>query len=450
MKEVDDPQQVKTPEPAPEHVGEPTATEGEAVHRESGNYELYFDLNKMVAELSYLLINAKEVDIFGIAPHPLLEAIRQVVPGASSEPSVALAPIRYFTPGPQMVYGHTRETSFGALLQRWNSPVTAFDNLIAIKHASQQNQHTTYTAYVIDDLFVDCLVKSRNKDDTLTIVGLMILPGLPGREPAVMWQVNNPPPDLEEVVVGLTHTDKPLIIREVHCQPLDEERIHALAQSVETTAWTGPEIKGFNPYGGLSDHDFAMPVAVVVIRANTPTGVAVFLKRRTPLTDRADFGVLSLLSARVLEEDLAISLGIDFVSEPDATRALEGTWMRANKPQPFQVPLAAFFRAAQRELHASCGLTISADRFQFRGFQVVDHERNGQQLCFAVFDLALLRSSTLDELRTIESWNRAGMIRVDQDRLYSDVPDALPLNRLLKVRREWLTERVFNRPVEEG
>jgi hypothetical protein len=403
----------------------------------------------MIADLAYLLANAQEIDIIGIAPHPLVEAIWRVAPGIDGEPSAALAPIRYFTPSPQIVYGHMRETSLGSLLQRWNSSITAFDNLIVTRGDVHIGPCATYTAYVIDDLFVDCMIRLCNKDESTTVAGLMALPGLSSREPVVFWQFNEPPPELVEVIDRLTQSDKPLTMREVHCKPLDPVLIEELATTTEYTDWPGPEIKKFVHYGSLADQDFALPVAVVAIRANTPTGVAVFLKKRTPLTDRGDFGVFSLLSSRVLEEDLAIGLGIDLVDEVDDYQAFEQTWINAKKPKPFNVPVPAFFRAAQRELHVSCGLTVDQMRLKFRGFQVINHEKNSQQLCFAVFDLALLRSSTLDELRIVDSWNRGGMVRVDQERLYSDVPDELPLNRLLKARKDWLTEKVFSLPVDE-
>jgi len=416
-----------------------------------GDHQIISDPDGIQSELAYLLINSARIEILGIASQLLLEAIRRVTSRTGQEPPVMLAPIEYYTPAPEIVMAHLSEFAFGRVTRRWKSSLTAFRTMLS-GQPDGQGQKPSYTSFSVDELFLDCcLIRLSRNDGTYHLVGLTVLPGVLGREYTIMWQLTSPPADLLKKFDAMLATKAPLIVREVHCKTVDQDVAIKISEGSLATDWQGPEIIQFHPYGvPAGDQNFLMPVAIVAIRAVTPRGTIVYLKRRTPLTDHNDFGVLSLLSARVQEEDLDIALNINLAGKPnDDHVAFEDTWLKAGQPNPFSVPEAAFIHAAQRELYSSCGLHSTPDRLRFRGFQILDHEKTSQQFCFAIFDFALRRSDDQDELRDLELWNPAGMVRIDQDRLYAGPPDRLRLNRLLRVRSDWLTQHVFNRPVGE-
>ncbi|HEY1574262.1 MAG TPA: hypothetical protein VGG05_23175 [Pseudonocardiaceae bacterium] len=411
------------------------------------NHPILCDAADIQSELAYLLLNSTRIDVLGIAPQPLIDAIRRVTSGATNDTAAVLAPITYSTPRSQIVLAHAPDALHGKLIRRWNASLIALRNILS--GSPDGPSAGPYASFAISELFLDCLVRLTSNDGGVHMVGLTVLPGPLGREQTVMWQVPTPPSTLLATFDAMLQDRKPLLIREIHCAMLDQSAVLAVP-SDGTTSWPGPRITRFLPYG-ISSHDdnFLMPVAIVAIRATTPRGPIAYLKQRTLLTDHNDFGVLSLLSARVLEEDLAVALNLDLGDKQNDDDAFEKTWIMAGKPNPFTVPLDAFRNAAQRELYSSCGLHIGPDRLAFRGFQVLDHETANEQLCFAIFDCSLRRSGDQDELRDLESWNPTGMVRVDRDRLYATTPEPLPLNRLLRARSTWLTEHVFNRPVDD-
>lgn len=412
------------------------------------HHQPYWEPQRIQSELAHLLVNAKSVQIIGIAPQPLLEAVRQITSRTAQEPMSALPPIAYYTPAPQIVLAHMREAAFGKVIRRWNSSMTALRNMLS-GQKEDLGTKPDYTSYSIDELFLDCIVKFFQGDGSHDIVGLTALPGELGQEHTVMWHFATPPIELLENVAGIVRARKPLKIREIHCSTIGSSDAAGISSGSRSNEWGGPVVTKFLPYGvSANDQNFLMPAAIVVIRGRTHQGTIVYLKRRTPLTDHNDFGVLSLLSARVREEDLAFALNIDMVGERNDDRdALEDTWIKAGKPSPFTIPKSAFVHAAQRELYSSCGLNARADRLNFKGFQILDHETGNQQFCFAVFDFALIRSDGRDELRDLEAWNFSGMVGIDQDRLYAKNPNELPLNRLLKLRAGWLIDNVFSHPV---
>jgi hypothetical protein len=155
---------------------------------------------------------------------------------------------------------------------------------------------------------------------------------------------------------------------------------------------------------------------------------------------------LSLLSSRLLEEDIAGALGVPTFTDRDAQSAMDAMWKARGAGTHLAVPTEAFIRAAQRETFVACGLDLPASRFRFCGHQVLATEGGGQ-LCFAVFEVILSRRTDPDELELAEAWNPENLVRVGEALLYSGAYRDR-LNRLLSHREEWLRSAVFSRPVD--
>jgi hypothetical protein len=172
----------------------------------------------------------------------------------------------------------------------------------------------------------------------------------------------------------------------------------------------------------------------------------VLLKQRSRFTNWDQFDKLSLLSARLLEEDLAGALGVPVFADRDAATALDAMWKAYGKPGRLPIPLGAFVRAAQRDVFRSCGLDIAPGRFVHRGCQLLEREERGLYLFFCVFEVILFRHRDEDELQLAREWNPEFLESVYEDILYN--PELKEhLNRFLLQRREWLEAEVFSKPV---
>ncbi len=162
-------------------------------------------------------------------------------------------------------------------------------------------------------------------------------------------------------------------------------------------------MKSLSPYGTTenSNDGITQPVAVSVLRADLPDGSCeIILKCRSVYTDTSDFGIYSLLSARIQEGDLAKGLDVTVPPGLDAATALERMWIAASSPRPFRVPIKAFLAAAQRDVFATAGLQVSPERFELVGSHFGKISDDGHRLGFVAFLVQLVRTEAEDELAT--------------------------------------------------
>jgi hypothetical protein len=208
-------------------------------------------------------------------------------------------------------------------------------------------------------------------------------------------------------------------------------------------------VTGLRPFGATpTDPPSCLPVAITALRSGAATGGIVLLKKRNQLTDTDDFGKLSLLSSRLLESDLAAALNVPLAAHREPDQSLDEMWKGSHQPPPLRVPHDAFVRAAQREIFATCGLDIAADRFLYQGWQTLPREDSPLQLLFVVFVVVLLRGANGgDELTHAEVWNTESLERVSESQLYAGTY-ANRLNRFLTKREEWLRKQVFSTAID--
>ncbi|WP_233583716.1 hypothetical protein [Micromonospora sp. CV4] len=245
---------------------------------------------------------------------------------------------------------------------------------------------------------------------------------------------------------------KELAIRQVRCDVVEPGAVDDTpvpwTRDVEKAPYL--VVNGLEPYGTASQYRPAcMPVAAVVIRANTNRGPVIMLRQRNEFSDTDSFGKYSLITSRLLEEDLATGLGVPVFADRHVDAATDAMWQATRTNGPLGVPIKAFVRAAQREIFICCGLDVSEDRFHFRGYQTISTRPDGSQLGFAVFELILNRHDPFDELVAAEDWDRDNLLVVSQSDLYTEAYHDR-LNRLLTQREEWLRTTVLVRPLSSG
>ncbi|MEY9927206.1 hypothetical protein ABH926_001831 [Catenulispora sp. GP43] len=409
------------------------------------------------AALAEAVFRARSVDIIGIAPRGLLEALREL---AEPTESAVLPPLRYYTPVAEIMLASRDQRSRTRLVNRWQVGLMGLRNLIRALEkptdpASGQPAGSHSFVSGLSELFVDCAVvlnAGAADEDTLFLAELPPVPGFT-TPPTLCSRMTGDSPDLARYVGTLKSSAGPLRQREVNCQPLESETsvgeptAHRDAPSDGTSVGSDGiptlTISALTPYGSSSSAAPNLkPVAVVVVRCLSPHGTDLVLKIRTPFTDNDDFGKLSLLSCRVQETDIAtaIQANVSPAAEDDET-AFEDLWLAAGSPDPFILPTAAYAEAANRELFMTLGLEVAPERLVLRGFQCVDHENGNGQLGFAVFTVDLIRGPRVDELRQVLQRNPEGLVRVPLHELYDPRRE---LNRLLRRRRSWLSEHCFS------
>ncbi|MEU1688520.1 hypothetical protein [Micromonospora sp. NPDC005707] len=385
--------------------------------------------------LAGLIIDATRIWVVGVMPQPLVEALQREVE-AMAEPR--LPDIEYYTPRSELALNLGRELH--CYVNRWQAGYMGLRNLVNAAHGQRARGELARVEHRhfgtgISALSFNCLLHVVVNDGPARSIMLSELLE-DGDHPDHIAQVL-PSSDagLNDYLERLRRDGKPIRLREVRCRGME----NPTSGEVEPDRLRIGELV---PLGGVSRNpNLLRPISIVVVRCHSPAGLEVLLKRRTPLTDTDDFGKLSLLSARVQEVDVASALGATVSpSEESDIAALEDLWLAAGSPHPFVLPAEAFRLAARREVSLTLGLHVELDRFERKGFHLVQHESESVQLAFMVFTLDLVRSGQLDELRVALS-RGPNLVRVLAPDLYNDEGQ---LNRLLRQRRKWLTKACFS------
>lgn len=387
------------------------------------------------SSLALMMLTSANTRIVGVIPTPLLGSLRQAI--GSTEP-YELPPIQYYTPRPDLALVSSPDATNFASAHRWYAGYIGLRNLVMSSKTSGDNAISDYHhfAYGILALSYNCMVCTFDTNGELSRAFLLSELASDALSPDyVLSELSSSDPELKKYLKSVWRYEGRIQLREVTCKALD-------FADTDDKATPSLSIEAVAPYGSNVDMSKKLrPVAVVVARCYSPVGLEVLLKLRTPFTDADDFGKLSLLSARVQEIDVARAFRatISDSSESDET-ALEDLWIAAGEPRPFLLPIEAFQYAAQREVALSLGLNIELDRLKPKGFQLIQHEKYGNQLGFLVFVLDLSRSGTHDEVRRATSLNRNNLKRIPVSGLYNSGHD---LNRFLLQGQRWLTETCF-------
>jgi hypothetical protein len=324
----------------------------------------------------------------------------------------------------------------GTLVQRWMAGVIGLRNWLQPRNAGP-DVADRLTVYEFDDMYLDCILYARKGDVTwaATLSQLPLLTSVRDSQPEALAVLVASRMSAEQVaeldiyVSALADQAVQLSPRQIRCVSMGEK---------ETGGRFTPVISRISPYGRLAEGDVE-PIAVVAVRANTAVGPCVLLKERTPRNSRDDFGTLSLISERILVEDL--SELVRGPLHPNQDRALDELWIRAGQPKKFEIPERTFRKAAQRELFLTCGLDVHEDRLRLTGDCILEREDQHTFLGFFVYRLDLIRSSSNDELKAAQAWN-SDLTLVSIRDLYGRQYRPR-LNRLLRRRETWLLKTVF-------
>ncbi|MEU8423409.1 hypothetical protein AB0C15_21285 [Micromonospora sp. NPDC048835] len=382
------------------------------------------------------LLDADSVDIIGVFPYQCADRLidlqaELLTRGEYTSPTM----VRYFTPARGRVTLYRQTGVLGTLVRRWLIGITGLRNWLEPR-TSEPRALDRLKVYEFDEMFLDCIIHV-TKDGAESGITLSQLPTLPvsGHDSATMEMIIASRMSGEQVTELKTY----LISMAAQAIPLTPQQIRCtLTHNRQPGGEFKPVIKRIARYGRLAQDDVE-PIAVVAVCVNTARGPNVLLKRRTEKNSRDDFQTLSLISERILIQDLDNQSRASL--EPNLERALDDLWKRAGQPKALEVPEASFRRAAQRELFMSCGLDVHHDRLKLTGTCVLDREEGFTHLGFFVYRLDLVRSSSTDELDDVRAWS-PDLVLVPLDQLYSKTYGPR-LNRLLRRKEDWLRQTVF-------
>jgi hypothetical protein len=312
-------------------------------------------------------------------------------------------------------------------------------------YLNTQEEPEPLSVFEFDDIYLDCLIyTTRNRQHTMTILSQLPPVSLTETEGGVSEAAliltrmpDDQLPGFREYLKKLEAQARPLLPCQLLCR-LEQGTASARPPGNEFR----PVISAVYPHHKTPPQNVISAAAIVAICVPTARGTAVVLKNRTPRNSVDDLDRLSLISERVLAEDLPAPLNGPL--DTDHGRALDDLWLRAGQPATFEIPELAFRHTAQRELFLSCGLDVPNERLDLRGTCLVEREGENRFLGFYVYRLDLIRSPAFDELTYALNWN-SDLRPVLLEELYQPANRAR-LNRLLRVREPWLREMVFGRP----
>jgi hypothetical protein len=390
------------------------------------------------------IVSADSVDIVGILPWQCAARLKDIAARRiqARQHIVDPAHVRYFTPARSQIAVYRHSGALGSLAQRWLAGITGVRNWLAPRGTSHAGAGRLLHEF--EDIYLDCLVHvthgSRHQVTAFNQLPLIRTArhdqGAEETSLLITLMPEGQVRRFQGYLDSLARQSKELVSRVVLC-----EAANASEPAREQGREFQPRISCLRRYDAPRVPGSVVPVAVIAVCAPTAHGPAVLLKRRTEWNSREDFGTLSLVSERVLEEDFPEIIS-DSLSDND-DRALDELWLRIGSPRDFEVPEQVFRRAAQRELFMSCGLDISGDRLELHGTCLLDREGEDTFLGFYVYTVQLARSAAFDELTHAMAWN-SDLELVPVSRLY-DAANRPRLNRLLRRRDSWLREQVFNK-----
>lgn len=386
------------------------------------------------------ILEAEQVDIIGILPWRCAERLIEMKRSRilAGQPVIRPREVRYYTPSTARVASYRQGPVLGSIVQRWEAGIDGIRNWLR-SEPDEPDDANISQIYELDEVYLDCLISTLQKGRRrVTLLSELPGPRVAGQDEGLLMIITHMAdeqiPQFLKYMTRVRADADPMAPRHILCEP-GKSAIQPSAPGNEFR----PVVLRLHQKYTASPPESASAIAIAVVCASTARGPAVLLKQRTPRTSVDDLGKLSLTSRRVLVEDLSDSAMAPL--DGDNERALEQLWIRAGKPDSFEIPERSFRRAAQRELFVACGLDIPDERLKLRGTCLIEREGEHKFLGMYVYRVDLMRSAELDELTYALTWNRDLHVVLLEDLYKPEIRQSL--NRLLRQRESWLREAVF-------
>jgi hypothetical protein len=391
---------------------------------------------------------AREIVVCGVAPRSFVDFLQDTALANAQVDRFPWRKIVYVTPETNMVLANRGDHHLGQVLLRWTSAINGIRNCARQVSTDLQERGRDGSEFQLDlremrELYLEVVIVVADQygaEQMWTTVG----PPL-GRDDPPYRMIPSGTILFDQVrkaVDRLVDASSPMVSRQIRVDPQELATIIPVDRPLDE--FPSIELTGLDHFGTPIAPGTCLPAAIVVLRSLIGGHGVVLLKERTLYSDSDEFGKLSLFSARVMEEDVASSLGLPLFSYLDPSDAIDRMWREHGQPGPLTVPLEAFIRAAQRDIYIATGLDIEVDRFAMRGCHLIERDA-GCYLLFCAFEVVLDRHK-MDELQLATSWNRDHLKVVEEHSVYAREYIGR-LNNFLLARRTWLEQKIFARPL---
>jgi len=390
------------------------------------------------------ILMADQVDIIGIFPSQCASRLIALQAELGTQLNLAMPKVRYFTLSNSRIALYRDKENLGPVVRNWVAGLNEIRNWLRPEQSSS-SAHSRLQIYQFNDIYLDCLVAAQAENSlTVTLISrppqIYAVSSFDQPSSADLFITEMPEDQTSQFVryrdrlLSQAHL---MVTRHILCRAED-----GLRKEPTPGDEFRPIVLKLHPHRTLTPEGAVSVGSLIAVCCDTARGDAILLKERNSRNSYDDLGTISLLSERVLAEDMsdAISGPLD----PSDDRALEQLWLRSGRPTEFEVPELAFRRAAQRELFLSCGLDVPAERLMLRGSCLVERETENTYLGLYIYRLDLLREVNFDELEYAQAWN-ADLKLVLMRELYEPRTRSR-LNRLLRSREGWLRNSVFVGP----
>gem|GEM_PF-6711536 len=399
------------------------------------------------AELASAILEATKVDIIGIVPLHLLNAIRAAADGTTITDPTHLT---YVTPARHHLgIGSPDQLR---MRSRWHRAITELSNMLP-RLAGEEN--TGQVAQFVHEMpvpYYGCLV--RVDSERYILEDLPRVGQDPKPDPILISRVE----EADHAVVDgwfdtFQHLNRLLTLNEITCK-----RVTAHGPVEDQPAVVMSSVRKYGTSAGKPD--VMLPIAAVIARCREMGGASVVLKRRSQYAEN-DPKRLSMLTARLQPDDMlaaALRLAADDTerqrirADRDAVDPLDGgaVWRAYNQPHELGVPVEAFESAAAREIELSLAIDDAIERMNYEGFAVLDHGQ-GHQLGFAVFTLDLNHAGGRHQSEVERVIQSSQDFELVDERAYLESCELiqrrqtapLDLNHLLTQEKSWLSPRMF-------
>lgn len=393
--------------------------------------------------LSQLLLEAASAQIVGVIPREFMEALQTYA--EETEPKSRPDDLSFITP--ELAYIGADDNSTNAIRVRnsWQGGITGLSNLIAgIDGRSARKPGAEVAGFVksIPLGLTDCVLRL---DDRHFLLHSLPRHWKDKRADYVLVAEHDSScaSEVRDWVKSWDADLRPVSLREVLC--------NRLPAGPPIEEHPRLEIRDISPFGNPVDRKGSLlPIAAVIARYRRGNDPHVVLKRRSRFLNANDFDLLSILTARLQDEDL-------FMALPEEKRAglvagdlgFDDYFKLFDSPSPFTVPPEAFMHAAQREAEFSLGIEDATGRLTYQGFARIERTPDDYQLGFAVFTIDLdTARSRRDGLSEVDVATQIGQNFeiLSEDQFVAQLEDnPTNFNHLLRKESKWLRPLLFPR-----
>ena len=274
------------------------------------------------------MTTASSITICGVAPRSLVDALQRTAKQLSAAGNPPpWQQITDITPASALIFATQGHARLGSAMQEWQSALKGIRDCILqlqadAEEAASPASPVRLALLGVMELFLEVVLVTKDRDTEREKLWVSVGPNFARDEPLYFSfeKGSGHFTRIEAMVHRLGGGSKPIVGRELEVRPDGLEQIRQLGPEPPARRL---EVRAVQPIGASMPLPSCLPVAISILRSAEAGRPVVLLKQRSRYTNLDQFDKLSLISARLLEEDLAGALGVPVFPDHDAAAALD-------------------------------------------------------------------------------------------------------------------------------